>query len=131
MEAKDGDDAGKLEVCATYKVKVDQGTPAPAALWIPQHHHNHIENIRQNDNDDDGGGVYRECPNDNLLAPPGLHDDDDGDDDEVDEDDDDSGAQMTIYWRHLACNTMAPGLSHWYTFLSHNHHPPHDNIVII
>ena len=32
MEANDGDDTGKLEVCATYKVKVDPGTPVPAAL---------------------------------------------------------------------------------------------------
>ena len=41
-------------------------------------------------------------------------------------------AKMTIYRRHLARNLMAPGFSHWFTFLSHcnRHHRHHCHLCL-
>lgn len=60
--------------------------------------------VRGNDSDDGSFSWKRKIFS---ACFPG----DDDDDDDGDDGDDGVCAQMTIYWRHLACNPIAPGLS--------------------
>ena len=80
------------------------------------------------DDDDDGDDGDDDDDDDDVHDDDNVHDDDEvHDDDDGNDGDGDDGvcAQMTIYWRHLACNPIAPGLSRWHAFLSHNRHHRH------